>query len=304
MNKELPKMNSPSEDSDASRNSCCTTAVRVPLFILNLITWICGGALIGLGIWVVMTDNEYKHFAENKNSFIVFISFATFLFAAGIFGACGALAGNKLILQMYFTILCLVFCGLLGLVVFGVVQKTLVHDIVKKSWNKTTDETRIFIQEKFHCCGIGDNITLYSPNSNRHESCFVNETTREAKQNCLAKLVDWFKEHQLIIAAFASSIMLVMILLMVCSCCLIHKLTSKRGMKRSRVCPIVVNENQMTNFTEERPRQSEIEDDMTPIEEIGEGSGYSKRNEKGKQLRRHQSGTRQSWAKRDGIMLQ
>lgn len=287
-------MNSENEESAGGRSG--VICFKVPFFIINVITWIGGGALIGFAIWIVSSENEYKHLIENQNMFITYIALAAVLFTAGILGTCGALLGNKILLQSYFVIVCLVFCTLFGLVVFGMVERARMDKIIRKSWNNTNDDTRIFIQEKFDCCDVGMNNT--GTKSYAHDSCFVNATTKhEVKQDCLSKLIEWFEDHQIILASGGAGVMLLLILLMVGSCWLIRKLQASRSLKRARVSPVQVGtNNNVMPLHRNHPGQV---NEMVSIEEPCEES-YSQvgRRDVAKTAKKQRSHQRSAWAKK------
>ncbi|XP_028406267.1 tetraspanin-9-like [Dendronephthya gigantea] len=285
--------------TDTGNRRSRTNLMRVPFFIINILTWIGGGALIGFAIWIVASENEYKHFIENQNIFIAYITLAAVLFTAGILGTCGVLLGNKVLLQGYFFVICLVFCTLFGLVVFGVVERSRMDQIVRDSWNKTNDDTRIFIQEKFDCCDVGINNT--KTDSNKHESCFVNNTkNNEVKQDCLSKLIEWFEDHQIALATGGAAVMMVLILLMVGSCWLIRKFqTTQRTMKVSRVAPAAQNDENDMDHTYAQPfknRDGQM-NEMVSIEEPQEES-YSNGNERGRKGAKTAKHQRNAWAKK------
>lgn len=283
------------EESNAAgkRSANC---LKVPFFIINVLTWIGGGGLIGMAIWLVSTDNEFKHFIQNQNIFIVYITLAAVLFTAGIFGTCGILLGNKCLLQAYFVVVCLVFCTLFGLVIFGVVERSRVDKIIRDSWNKTNDETRIFIQEKFDCCDISLNNT--GTKSHADKSCFVNITNRAVKQNCFSKLTEWFEDNQIAIASGGSGVMLLLIFLMVTSCWFITKLKSKRSIKRVRVSPAQL-QNEKNNNDMPNHRDPGQVNEMVAVEESSEPSyDLERRRDEAKTAKKKRSHQRNAWAKK------
>ncbi|XP_046857815.1 tetraspanin-9-like [Xenia sp. Carnegie-2017] len=277
-----------SENASVSRNgkSFGSRCSRFLYFIINLLTWLGGGALIGVAIWIVVSENEYKHFMENQTIFIAYITLATILFTAGILGTFGFLLGNRALLKVYFFIVCVVFCTLFGLLILGVVKRSRMDEIVVNQWNRTNDDTRIFLQTKFDCCDVGEYVSERP--SNTDPSCFVNITNYERKLDCLTKLVQWFEDNQIIIASAAGAVMGSLITLMAGSCYFIRKFGSTQSeRKRNRVGPQEENNNDLPDGCE-----------MTPVEE--EDSDISQRR-KTETARKVRSLQRHAWAKHSSL---
>lgn len=156
---------------------CGTFIAKIFLVIFNVVFWLCGGALLGLGIWIRVDPNalNYLHVATinggdsmvNASAYVL-IGVGAFIFLTGFCGCCGALKESTCMLNTYIAILviiiilevvagilAIIFKGRIGNELQGSMRKTVEKDYnvtegISKSWD--------YVQVFFECCGA-DNAT-------------------------------------------------------------------------------------------------------------------------------------------------
>ncbi|XP_022334593.1 CD82 antigen-like [Crassostrea virginica] len=150
---------------------CCNTLARGLLILFNIIFWLCGAALLGLGIWfkvdkninsyldVIKVDTEDPYF---DYAVYVLIAFGAFIFLVGFCGCCGALRESKCLLGFYIFFLIIIIAGEIAAAVLGFLYKDKVESKVNDllfttmqqyKTNKNLRNAWDFVQIELDCCG-------------------------------------------------------------------------------------------------------------------------------------------------------
>ncbi|ESP02556.1 hypothetical protein LOTGIDRAFT_171957 [Lottia gigantea] len=155
----------------------CAKCSRLLLIIFNFVFWISGGALLGVGIFFLVSD-EWKSFLGiliDMNLPLKFLAIAAyvliavgaFVFIAGFCGCCGAVRESAVMLGIYIFCMIIVMIGELSAGVYVAVEKEnlekIAHDGISesvKNYTGTGNSTIDFIQIELSCCG-SDNFTDY-----------------------------------------------------------------------------------------------------------------------------------------------
>ncbi|XP_054167406.1 tetraspanin-33-like [Oppia nitens] len=152
--------------------SFISPCLKYSLFFFNLLFWLIGGVLIGLGLWSFL--EEYNHTfikVQNILDIILHISVAlmtvgTIIFSMSFAGCLGALRENLFLLKLYSLMLLLLFVGEVVLSTVAFVFPNSFSFYIKESLSKDPiikyrDDTNLqnlidVIQTEFKCCGISD----------------------------------------------------------------------------------------------------------------------------------------------------
>ncbi|KAJ8298720.1 hypothetical protein KUTeg_022780 [Tegillarca granosa] len=159
---------------------CCDGLARFLLIVFNLIFWLTGAAILGVGVWFLVDKNINSYFdvleldTEDpyfKYAAYILIAFGGFVFLVGFCGCCGAIRSSKCLL--------------------GFVDKK-VDELLMKSLKTYPNSTTMaskwdFVQIQLECCGVKgpndyDNITL-SGNKAIPLSCCKLSNRNEAIEN-------------------------------------------------------------------------------------------------------------------------
>ncbi|XP_046327083.1 CD151 antigen-like [Haliotis rufescens] len=154
----------------------CATCSRYMLIIFNFIFWISGGAILGTGIFVLVSD-EVDKFLKSIDiglpvgflytAAYIMIAVGAFVFFVGFCGCCGAVRESAFMLGIYIFCMAVVMCGELGAGIYVAVEKGYLesegHGVLidtVKNYTGAGNSTIDFLQIEFNCCGA-DNYTDY-----------------------------------------------------------------------------------------------------------------------------------------------
>ncbi|WAR01165.1 CD82-like protein [Mya arenaria] len=209
----------------------CGGCFKALLIFFNIIFWLSGAAILGVGVWMIVDKNINSYFdvlnvdthdQYFKYAAYMLIAFGVFVFLVGFFGCCGAIRGSK--------------C-LLGLVEKKV-DDTLKNSIKEKySVSTTITEAWDVVQIQLDCCGglspedytgskfAERNTTQLIPPSccvltNKNEAeekprsaiaknataCMEKEADYYHEKGCKEGLIDWAKMHTAILIGVAMGI--------------------------------------------------------------------------------------------------
>lgn len=151
---------------------CCASIARALLILFNFIFWLCGAAILGIGIWfladkdissrieIVQIDSGDDYF---KYAAYLFIAFGAFVFIVGFAGMCGAIRGSKCLLGFYiFFVLLVIFAEIAAavlLILFRVEVENNITTLLQKNIKERYSHDSVvrlgwdIVQVEFECCG-------------------------------------------------------------------------------------------------------------------------------------------------------
>jgi len=181
--------------------------VKFLLFFFNFIFWLCGLALIIVGILVqVSLHNTFMiHDATASGAPIVLIGVGVVIFFIAFFGCCGAWKESYCMITMFAILLSIVIIAEIAAAIAGYIFRNKISDVVQDSlsemiskYNNSTAEFRDTVdklQEDLKCCGVNSSSDWrnFKPTGNSvPDSCCVNVTA-----NCGdGTMTDAAKVHQ------------------------------------------------------------------------------------------------------------
>ncbi|XP_026061928.1 tetraspanin-4-like [Carassius auratus] len=216
-----------------SVSRCCLCCVKYLMFIFNLIFWLGGCGLFGVGVWLAFTQSEFSSLPLSFPS----LSAANLLLVAGgitmvtgFLGCLGALKEQKCLLMTFFVILLiLVLIEVALIVVLSVyheeldkrakddlkegMKKYLTNEGMKNSWDN--------MQKIFKCCGVSNHTDWHNKTSSGKlpESCCRdnNDRCNHWEEPCYEKAKDWLLANMTSVLGFGVCIGVVQILALVFS---------------------------------------------------------------------------------------
>ncbi|WAR01206.1 CD9-like protein [Mya arenaria] len=87
----------------------CGGCFKALLIFFNIIFWLSGAAILGVGVWMIVDKNINSYFEVLnvdthdqyfKYAAYMLIAFGVFVFLVGFFGCCGAIRGSKCLLGL------------------------------------------------------------------------------------------------------------------------------------------------------------------------------------------------------------
>ncbi|KAG6927322.1 CD63 molecule [Chelydra serpentina] len=227
--------------------------VKFLVFFFNFLFWLCGIALIVIGILVQIELNKTLIMSSPSASGapIVIIVVGVVIFFVSFFGCCGASKENYCMVTTFAVLLTCIFLVEIAAAIAGYIFKDKVRaalqvgleDAVKRYNNDSlVAHTMNDLQEKYSCCGANNFTDWFAiePFKSNHSvprsccwanatmaTCNVNPTAATINtQGCAQSIETWLKKHIVIVAAVALGIAFFELLGIIFACCLMKGIRS------------------------------------------------------------------------------
>ncbi|KAM6977573.1 CD63 antigen [Aplochiton taeniatus] len=165
--------------------------VKYLLFLSNFIFWLCGLALIILGVLVQIALHKTLLIQDASASApLVIIAVGVVILFISFFGCCGACKESHCMVTMFSVLLCLIIIVEIGAAIAAYVFRGKVTEVVQNSltemitrYSNSSEEFKKVVdrlQEDLKCCGIHNSSDWvhFKPDSDSvPDSCCVNVTT-------------------------------------------------------------------------------------------------------------------------------
>ncbi|KAM9243179.1 tetraspanin-1 [Dugong dugon] len=217
----------------------CFSFLKTMMFLFNLIIFLCGAALLAVGIWVSVDGPSFlKILGPLSSTAMQFVNVGYFLIAAGavlltlgFLGCYGAYSENKCALMMFFSILLLIFIAEVAAAVVALVYTTMAENFltlavvpaIKKDYGQQKDFSELWniTMEGLKCCGF-NNYTDFEGSPfylqknvfppyccNRTTdggSCTKEKAENDAVQGCFHQLLYEIRTHAVTVGGVAAGI--------------------------------------------------------------------------------------------------
>ncbi|NXF99115.1 TSN1 protein, partial [Sakesphorus luctuosus] len=152
----------------------CFTFIKVMMILFNLAIFLCGGTLLGVGIWVKVDGQSFVDIFGTLSSSIlqivnvsyVLIVIGSILLVIGFLGCYGAQKESKCLLMMFFSVVLIIFIAEVAVAVVALVYTSLaesllsavVTPVLKEKYGVDDTFTHIWntTMTKVHCCGLNN----------------------------------------------------------------------------------------------------------------------------------------------------
>lgn len=220
----------------------CYSFIKTMMILFNFLIFLCGVALLAVGIWVSVDGSSFlKIFGPLSSHALQFVNVGYFLiaagavlFALGFLGCYGAHTENKCALMMFFFILLIIFIAEVAAAVVALVYTTMAEHFlrlvvvpaIKKDFGSQKDFTQVWntTMEGLKCCGF-NNYTDFEDSPYLEENrvfppycCYnkANDTTMEpctmekakdrAVQGCFHQLLSNIRTNAVTVGGVAAGI--------------------------------------------------------------------------------------------------
>uniref|UniRef100_A0A9L0RY77 Tetraspanin-1 n=1 Tax=Equus caballus TaxID=9796 RepID=A0A9L0RY77_HORSE len=217
----------------------CFSFIRTMMIFFNTIIFLCGAALLAVGIWVSVDGPSFlKVFGPLSSSATQFVNVGYFLiaagavlFALGFLGCYGAHAENKCALMTFFLVLLIIFIAEIAAAVVALVYTTLAEQFltllivptIKKEYGSQKDFTQVWnsTMEGLKCCGF-NNYTDFqgSPYFTKNNvfpkyccsddasntNCTEAEAKKKAVKGCFSQLLHGIRTNAFAVGGVAAGI--------------------------------------------------------------------------------------------------
>uniref|UniRef100_A0A7N5JDW3 Tetraspanin n=1 Tax=Ailuropoda melanoleuca TaxID=9646 RepID=A0A7N5JDW3_AILME len=224
--------------------------VKFLVFFFNFIFWLCGIALIALGIYVQIELNKTLIMtgpASASAAPIVILSVGVIVFFISFFGCCGAIKENYCMVTTFAVLLTLIFLVEIAAAIAGYIFKNQIRSVINtevqaemQNYKNNTHVAKALddLQMKYSCCGAHNysdwfSVPAFKPNHvplsccKNGTDCVNNPTINNTyTEGCVTKIEVWLQKHILIVAAVALGIAFFELLGIVFACCLMKGIRS------------------------------------------------------------------------------
>ncbi|XP_053791093.1 tetraspanin-9 isoform X1 [Vidua chalybeata] len=214
----------------------CLCCLKYMMFLFNLIFWLCGCGLLGVGIWLSVSQGNFATFSPSFPSLSaanLVIAIGTVIMVTGFLGCLGAIKENKCLLLSFFVVLLIILLAELILVILFFVYMDKVSESAKKDLKEGmklyNSENNIglknawnIIQAEMKCCGVndytdwypvlGENIVPDRCCMENSQDCGRNSTESLWKTGCYEKVMSWFDDNKHVLGSIGMCVLIMQIL--------------------------------------------------------------------------------------------
>ncbi|XP_024426936.1 tetraspanin-1 [Desmodus rotundus] len=220
----------------------CYSFIKTITILFNFLIFLCGVALLAVGIWVSVDGQSFlKIFGPLSSGAMQFVNVGYFLiaagavlFALGFLGCYGAHTENKCALLTFFFILFLIFTAEVAAAVVALVYTTMAEHFltlvivptIEKDYGSQKDFTQVWnsTMEGLKCCGF-NNYTdfenspyfkennVFPPyccfdnvNGTDMEACTKKKAEDKAVQGCFSQLLKSIRTNAVTVGGVAAGI--------------------------------------------------------------------------------------------------
>lgn len=218
----------------------CMTCLKNSLIILNLLIWLFGAALTGIGIWIkvdkefwdIQTGLDMKQFSMAG---YILIAAGVIIMLIGFVGCYGAFSLSLCLLSVYAIVVILII--LMEIAVMALVwtissNKDMKEEIKAKAKKAMQEMSRNeyqqhflnLLQSKLHCCGIdgSDDYIIDKDHPITEEgiphSCTNPDTGYPYEQGCLQSVIEYFKSKAGILGGTAIAVFILQLAALILTC--------------------------------------------------------------------------------------
>ncbi|XP_074950588.1 tetraspanin-4 isoform X4 [Phalacrocorax aristotelis] len=180
----------------------CLQCIKYLMFVFNLLFWLGGCGILGVGIWLAVTQGNFATLSSSFPSLSaanLLIVTGTFVMIIGFVGCIGAIKENKCLLLSFFIMLLIIFLLELTVVILFFVYT-----------------------DKFRCCGVSNYTDWFEVyNTTRvpdscclefSENCGLHSPGTWWKAPCYETVKIWLQENLLAVGIFGLCTAMVQIL--------------------------------------------------------------------------------------------
>ncbi|XP_052496192.1 tetraspanin-9 isoform X1 [Budorcas taxicolor] len=214
----------------------CLCCLKYAMFLFNLIFWLCGCGLLGVGIWLSVSQGNFATFSPSFPSLSaanLVIAIGTIVMVTGFLGCLGAIKENRCLLLSFFIVLLIILLAELILIILFFVYMDKVNENAKKDLKEGlllyNSENNVglknawnIIQAEMHCCGVtdyrdwflvlGENTVPDRCCMENSQGCGQNNTTLVWRTGCYEKVKQWFADNKHVLGTVGMCLLITQIL--------------------------------------------------------------------------------------------
>lgn len=222
----------------------CSSCLKYTFGFVNLVILICGGVLLGVGIYALVGDTAQLNELLDTNLYtgvaIVITVAGALIVLISFLGCCGAFQESKCLLGTFFTLVLILFVvvGAGAIAGFVMGSDSILEQIktgLQKSVDDYTEKDAIknswdFLQENFKCCGVDSSSdwARVLGSNNVPRSCCKKDSegnpggcsadTNSYDEGCYEKLEEFVKDNSKLFGAIAIAVAIFLLISMIVAC--------------------------------------------------------------------------------------
>ncbi|XP_015261199.1 PREDICTED: tetraspanin-8 [Gekko japonicus] len=202
-----------------------SSCMKYSMFIFNFVFWVCGCIILGVSIWMRVSKSAQEEFKIDDSMFsgvYLLIAVGSIIMVLGFLGCCGAAKESQCMLLLFFIGLLLILllqvvAGILGAVYKSEVESAINATIQEEVNQLKTDATfqaqfREFEKEN-KCCGLLNGEKDWQGSVTIRDGCACLSAdvgtsvcasgTNKYTKSCKDIVIDFFKNHMIILMGIA-----------------------------------------------------------------------------------------------------
>uniref|UniRef100_A0A3P9KMD4 Tetraspanin n=2 Tax=Oryzias latipes TaxID=8090 RepID=A0A3P9KMD4_ORYLA len=214
----------------------CLCCLKYLMFVFNLIFWLCGCGLLGVGIWLSVSQGSFATFSPSFPSLSaanMVIAIGAIVMVTGFLGCLGAIKENKCLQELqppdpslvgsptsFFTPMNAKQDLKDGLALYNSENNL----GLRNAWN--------IIQAEWKCCGVNAYSDWYEALQEKvvpdrccqehYQNCGRNTTSMFWERGCFEKVEEWLDDNKHVLGTIGTVILVVQLLGMAFSMILFH----------------------------------------------------------------------------------
>ncbi|XP_028666030.2 tetraspanin-9-like isoform X1 [Erpetoichthys calabaricus] len=226
----------------------CLCFLKYIMFLFNLIFWLCGCGLLGVGIWLSVSQGSFATFSPTFPSLSganLVIAIGSIIMVTGFLGCLGAIKENKCLLLSFFIVLLIILLAELILLILFFVYMDKVSENAKKDlkdglalynteYNVGLKNAWNIIQAEWKCCGVTDYSDWYDALKEQvvpdrccqehYQDCGRNSTSLFWPTGCYDAIKNYVAENKHVFGIIGMCILIIQVLGMAFSMTLFHQI--------------------------------------------------------------------------------
>ncbi|MFT7817017.1 tetraspanin-9-like isoform X1 [Arapaima gigas] len=214
----------------------CLCCLKYLMFLFNLIFWLCGCGLLGVGIWLSVSQGSFATFSPSFPSLSaanLVIAIGAVVMVTGFLGCLGAIKENKCLLLSFFIVLLIILLAELILLILLFVYTEKIKENAKKDLKDGlalyNTENNIglrnawnIIQAEWKCCGVTGYTDWHEALKEKvvpdrccqehYQECGRNATNQFWNQGCYALVETWLDNNKHLLGTIGMCILVVQLL--------------------------------------------------------------------------------------------
>ncbi|XP_056906944.1 tetraspanin-9 isoform X3 [Takifugu flavidus] len=211
----------------------CLCCLKYMMFTFNLIFWLCGCGLLGVGIWLSVSQGSFATFSPSLPALSaanMVIGIGAIVMVTGFLGCLGAIKENKCLLLSFFIVLLIILLAEVILLILVFVYSDKVRDNAKQDLKDGlalyNSETNLglrnawnIIQAEWKCCGVIASTDWYEALKEQvvpdrccqehYQNCGRNITNMFWNRGCFEKVEEWLDDNKLLLGTIGMVILVV-----------------------------------------------------------------------------------------------